>query len=50
VFSCVEPYRTQRDLAQAHYTYLLSRLHRKNAVGSLSEADITELNALLAGG
>ncbi len=43
-------YRTQRDLAQARYTYLLSRLRLKNAVGSLSEADITELNALLAGG
>jgi outer membrane protein len=43
-------YRTQRDLAQARYTYLLSRLRLKNAVGTLSEADIAELNALLAGG
>lgn len=43
-------YRTQRDLAQARYTYLVSRLRLKNAVGTLSEADITELNALLAGG
>lgn len=43
-------YRTQRDLAQARYTYLLSRLRLKNAVGSLSEADIAELNALLAEG
>ena len=43
-------YRTQRDLAQARYTYLLSRLRLKNAVGTLSEADIAGLNALLAGG
>jgi outer membrane protein len=43
-------YRTRRDLAQARYAYLLSRLRLKNAVGTLSEADITELNGLLAGG
>ena len=43
-------YRTQGDLAQARYTYLLGRLRLKNAVGSLNEADITELNAMLAGG
>ena len=40
-------YRTQRDLAQARYTYLLSRLRLKNAAGTLSEADIAELNGLL---
>lgn len=42
-------YRTERDLAQARYQYLLSRLRLKYAVGTLSEADITELNAKLAG-
>jgi len=43
-------YRTQRDLAQARYTYLLSRLRLKFAVGILSEADLDGVNALLAGG
>jgi len=43
-------YRTQRDLAQARYTYLLSRLRLKFAVGILSEADLDGVNTLLAGG
>jgi outer membrane protein len=45
-----ELYRTQRDLAQARYAYLVSRLRLKFAVGTLSEADLTEINGLLAGG
>ena len=43
-------YRTQRDLAQARYTYLLNRLRLKNAVGTLSEDDLAAINALIAGG
>ena len=43
-------YRTERDLAQARYQYLLSRLQLKYAVGTLNAADVTELNGLLAGG
>lgn len=43
-------YRTQRDLAQARYQYLLNRLRLKNAVGTLGEADLVELNGWLAGG
>ena len=43
-------YRTQRDLAQARYTYLLNRLRLKNAVGTLNEDDLATINALIAGG
>ncbi len=44
-----ELYRTKRDLSQARYTWLLSRLRLKLAAGTLSEADMSEINALLAG-
>ncbi|MBI3898167.1 MAG: TolC family outer membrane protein [Gammaproteobacteria bacterium] len=35
--------RTQRDHAAAHYTYILNTLRLKEAVGTLSQADITAL-------
>jgi outer membrane protein TolC len=44
-----ELYRTKRDLSQARYTWLLSRLRLKLAAGTLSEADLGEINALLSG-
>jgi outer membrane protein len=43
-------YRTQRDLAQARYAYLLSHLRLKFVAGTMSEADLGSLNTLLAGG
>jgi len=43
-------YRTQRDLSQARYAYLLSQLRLKFVAGTMSEADLGNLNALLAGG
>lgn len=43
-------YRTQRDLSQARYAYLLSHLRLKFVAGTMSEADLGNLNALLAGG
>ncbi len=45
-----ELYRTQRDLSQARYAYLLSQLRLKLAAGTLSEADLVHTNTLLAGG
>ena len=44
-----ELYRTKRDLSQARYAWLLSRLRLKLAAGTLSEADLSEINALLSG-
>jgi len=44
-----ELYRTKRDLSQARYTWLLSRLRLKAANGTLNEADLNEINALLSG-
>jgi len=44
-----ELYRTKRDLSQARYAWLLSRLRLKLATGTLSEADLGEINALLSG-
>jgi outer membrane protein len=44
-----ELYRTKRDLSQARYTWLLSRLRLKLATGTLNEADLGEINALLSG-
>jgi outer membrane protein len=43
-------YRTQRDLSQTRYAYLLSQLRLKLAAGTLSEADLGAVNALLTGG
>ncbi len=40
-------YRTKRDLSQARYTYLTSRLRLKAAAGTLGEDDVLALNALL---
>jgi outer membrane protein len=40
-------YSTRRDLYQAEYNYLLSRLHLKDAVGTLSEEDLTAVNLAL---
>jgi outer membrane protein len=44
-----ELYRTKRDLSNARYTWLLNRLRLKAANGTLSEADLNEINALLSG-
>jgi outer membrane protein len=43
-------YRTQRDLSQARYAYLLSHLRLKFVAGTMSEADLGNLNTLLTGG
>jgi len=40
-------YSTRRDLYQAEYNYLLSRLHLKDAVGTLSEEDLIAVNQAL---
>ncbi len=40
-------YSTRRDLAKARYDTLVNGLRLKAAVGSLSEADLAELNSLL---
>jgi len=40
-------YRTKRDLSQARYNYLVSRLRLKAAAGTLGEDDVLALNALL---
>ncbi len=40
-------YSTRRDLAKARYDALLAGLKLRAAVGSLSEAELAELNALL---
>lgn len=37
-------YRTERDLSQARYQYVLSMLRLKLAAGTLSEADLTLIN------
>jgi len=41
-------YRTKRDLSQARYAYLMSRLRLKSTVGTLNDKDLAETNALLA--
>lgn len=40
-------YSTRRDLFQAEYNYLLSHLRLKAAVGSLAEADLSQVNKAL---
>lgn len=40
-------YSTRRDLARARYDTLLSQLRLKSAVGTLGEADVEQVNALL---
>jgi outer membrane protein len=40
-------YRTKRDLSQTRYNYLMGRLYLKSAVGTLSDNDLVETNALL---
>lgn len=40
-------YSTRRDLYQAEYNYLLSRLHLKDAVGTLNEEDLSAVNKAL---
>jgi outer membrane protein len=40
-------YSTRRDLYQAEYNYLLSRLHLKDAVGTLGEEDLNGVNQAL---
>lgn len=41
-------YATRRDLAKAWYDTLLAQLRLKSAVGTLEEADLAKVNALLA--
>jgi outer membrane protein len=43
-----ELYRTQRDLSQARYDYLLAHLRLRAAAGTLNEADLALANRLLA--
>jgi len=43
-------FRSQCDLSQARYAYLLSHLRLKFVAGTVSEADLGSLNALLTGG
>ncbi|HBZ30039.1 MAG TPA: channel protein TolC [Nitrosomonas nitrosa] len=40
-------FSARRDLAQAYYNYLLSRLRLKAEVGELDEEELKEINALL---
>src|SRR5688572_2012448 len=40
-------YLARRDYAQARYDYLLNRLKLKQAAGTLSEADLADINAAL---
>ena len=40
-------YSTRRDLAKARYDTLLAGLKLKAAAGSLTEADLADVNALL---
>lgn len=42
-----QAYSTRRDLYQAEYTYLMSQLRLKAAVGSLSEEDVSRINQAL---
>lgn len=42
-----ELFRTRRDLAQARYDYLISRLQLKAAAGTLREQDLESINGLL---
>jgi outer membrane protein len=42
-----QAYSTRRDLYQAEYNYLLSRLRLKAAVGGLAEADLSKVNQAL---
>lgn len=42
-----ELFRTQRDYAEARYTYVLALLRLKQAAGTLSEDDLTQINRWL---
>jgi len=42
-------FSVESDLSQAKYSYLMSRLELKDAVGTLSESDLVSINNLLAG-
>ncbi|MBI3571649.1 MAG: TolC family outer membrane protein [Gammaproteobacteria bacterium] len=42
-----ELFRTRRDLSQARYDYLISRLRLKAAAGTLQEQDLEDINRLL---
>ena len=42
-------FQTRRDLAQAHFNYLLGILRLKAAVGSLDERDLADVNRRLRG-
>jgi outer membrane protein len=41
-------YEAQRDLARAYYTAIVSQLRLKSSVGRLTEADLENVNRLLA--
>jgi outer membrane protein len=40
-------FSTRRDLYQAEYNYLISRLKLKSAVGTLAEEDLSGVNQAL---
>jgi len=42
-------FQTRRDLAQAHFNYLIGVLRLKAAIGSLDEQDVEEINRRLRG-
>ncbi|MDA8364810.1 MAG: TolC family outer membrane protein [Gammaproteobacteria bacterium] len=42
-------FSVENDLSQAKYTYLMSKLELKDAVGTLSESDLISINRLLTG-
>ena len=42
-------FSVENDLSQAKYTYLMSKLELKDAVGTLSENDLISINRLLTG-
>ncbi|TCV84243.1 TolC family outer membrane protein [Sulfurirhabdus autotrophica] len=41
-------FSAKRDLSQARYTYIMNQLKLKSAVGTLGEADLEQVNSLLA--
>lgn len=45
-----ELYRTKRDLSQARYAWLTSRLRLKAAIGTLNDTDLAEINRFLTQG
>ena len=42
-------FQTRFNLAQSYYNFVINSLRLKQAVGTLSEADVAELNRALGG-